>query len=68
MTYASAEDREKLTTTFKLCSPLKTVDDVGTLKGWLNNAYGNLAMIDYPYPASFLEPLPAWPIQVSFSY
>ena len=51
----------------KLCHPLQTHDDVDSFKGWLSDTWGNLAMVDYPYPASFLEPLPAWPIKVSRS-
>ena len=53
-----------MTKTFKLCKPLKTMADVLALKAWLAETYGNLAMVDYPYSASFLEPLPAWPIKV----
>ena len=26
------------------------------------NGYQYMAMTNYPYPASFLEPMPAWPI------
>ena len=47
-----------------LCQPLKTQEDVATLKTWLSETWVNLAMVDYPYPASFLEPLPAWPVKV----
>lgn len=60
--------RKKLTGIFKLCSPLKTEDDVTELEYWISETWVNLAMVDYPYPASFLEPLPAWPIKVVCKY
>lgn len=56
--------REWLANTWKLCNPITSDKDVDNLKNWLVDVYGNLAMVDYPYPASFLEPLPAYPIQV----
>ena len=28
----------------------------------LSNGYLYMAMTDYPYPANFLEPMPAWPV------
>jgi lysosomal Pro-X carboxypeptidase len=31
----------------------------------LSNGYQYMAMTDYPYPANFLEPMPAWPVDVS---
>ena len=56
--------RAQLSKSLRLCSPLKSVSDGEGVKAWLNGAWGNLAMVDYPYPASFLEPLPGWPIKV----
>ncbi|XP_077984303.1 lysosomal Pro-X carboxypeptidase-like [Glandiceps talaboti] len=64
----AAKDREWLSTTFHLCDPLKTPADVDVLSSWLSDTWFNLAMVDYPYPASFLEPLPAWPIKVVCSH
>ncbi|XP_068120862.1 lysosomal Pro-X carboxypeptidase [Hyperolius riggenbachi] len=52
-----------LSLAFHLCSPLKGKEDVTAMKSWLIETWVNLAMVDYPYPASFLEPLPAWPIK-----
>jgi lysosomal Pro-X carboxypeptidase len=49
-----------LATAFRLCEPLKDGDQ---LSDWLEAVYFNLAMVDYPYPSSFLEPLPGWPIE-----
>ena len=31
----------------------------------LNSGLAYMAMTDYPSPASFLEPMPAWPINVA---
>ncbi|XP_036419132.1 lysosomal Pro-X carboxypeptidase isoform X1 [Colossoma macropomum] len=52
---------------FGLCSPLKE-EDVGGFKGWLQETWVNLAMVDYPYEANFLQPLPRWPIKVVCSH
>lgn len=54
-----------MSSVLNLCSELKTDEDVTTLKSWLSDVYTNLAMVDYPYPANFLAPLPANPINVS---
>ncbi|KFP53232.1 Lysosomal Pro-X carboxypeptidase, partial [Cathartes aura] len=52
-----------LSSTFHLCSPLKNLQDAAILKNWLSETWVNLAMVNYPYKADFLQPLPAWPIQ-----
>eukprot|EP00731_Ephydatia_muelleri_P031411 Em0022g925a len=49
--------------TFTLCQALNNTSDVNDFVGFLVDTWFNLAMVDYPYPASFLEPLPAWPIE-----
>lgn len=55
----------KLTDTFNLCNSLKEVDD---LENWLSEAWSSLAMVNYPYPTSFLNPLPAWPVEATCKF
>ncbi|KAL6012825.1 hypothetical protein ACLOJK_003314 [Asimina triloba] len=45
---------------FNLCQNLSSIE---ALSGWLESAYCYLAMVDYPYPSSFMMPLPAYPIK-----
>jgi len=49
---------------FKLCqtSRLTSSANISALKSYLADLWTNLAMMDYPYPTSFLAPLPANPI------
>ncbi|KAM4846065.1 lysosomal Pro-X carboxypeptidase [Thomomys bottae] len=56
-----------LTETFHLCSPL-TSNDIDRLKDWISETWVNMAMVNYPYESNFLQPLPAWPIQVVCQY
>ncbi|XP_051882147.1 lysosomal Pro-X carboxypeptidase [Pristis pectinata] len=60
---SKAEGLKFLSSTFHLCSPLQA-SDVALFKSWLIETWTNLAMVDYPYKANFLQPLPAWPIKV----
>ncbi|XP_078401819.1 lysosomal Pro-X carboxypeptidase-like isoform X1 [Cetorhinus maximus] len=60
---STAEGLTFLSRTFHLCSPLQA-SDVASFKSWLIDTWVNLAMVDYPYEANFLQPLPAWPIKV----
>lgn len=53
---------EQLRAKFRICDPLPSA---AALVSWMENAFGNMAMIDYPYPANFLMPVPAWPIAAS---
>ncbi|XP_046854459.1 lysosomal Pro-X carboxypeptidase-like [Xenia sp. Carnegie-2017] len=59
----SKSGRNELSDIFHLCKPLKKMTDVYNFRDWLSGTYVNLAMVNYPYPASFLEPLPGWPIK-----
>lgn len=59
------EGKAWLSQKWKLCSPLTNDNDVLTLKQWASGLYVNLAMINYPYPANFLTPLPGYPVKVS---
>ena len=66
--YVSAEGKEFITSTFQLCEPIRHPSDLVNFKAWLTNAWTDLGMANYPYPANFLEPLPAWPVKVCQLY
>jgi pimeloyl-ACP methyl ester carboxylesterase len=51
--------------TFNTCSGIQTEQDIEYLYEHLSNGYLYMAMTDYPYPANFLEPMPAWPVAES---
>ena len=54
---------------FKLCQDVfNTTEHVAQLKGYLNDLWINVAMMDYPYPTSFLMPLPGKPVEVNYDY
>jgi hypothetical protein len=56
---------EELDAIFNTCSAIQTEQDVEYLYEHLSNGYLYMAMTDYPYPANFLEPMPAWPVAES---
>ena len=54
---------------FKLCQEVfNTTEHVAQLKDYLNMVWTNVAMMDYPYPTSFLMPLPGKPVEVDINY
>lgn len=59
------EGKKWLSDNWKLCEPLKTVENINTLKDFLQEIYTDLAMVNYPYETDFLAPLPGNPINVS---
>ncbi|GIY82905.1 lysosomal Pro-X carboxypeptidase [Caerostris darwini] len=56
-----------LTETFKPCQLINSTN-IDTLIDWLSGTWGYLAMTDYPYAANFLNPLPAYPINVTCQF
>lgn len=62
--YFSVGGYEFITSTFGLCTPLKSKYDLIPFVEFLNDMYVNFAMVNYPYPADFLAQLPAWPVKV----
>ncbi|XP_005095813.1 lysosomal Pro-X carboxypeptidase [Aplysia californica] len=65
---AEAGGYDFITDTFKLCTPLKSKYDLGPFMSMLVETYTDLAMVDYPYPASFMAELPGWPVAEACSY
>ena len=51
-----------------LCYPITNQSDLNNLYSHLSNGYIYMAMTNYPYPTSFLEPMPAWPVDVSGAF
>uniref|UniRef100_A0A1B6D068 Lysosomal Pro-X carboxypeptidase n=1 Tax=Clastoptera arizonana TaxID=38151 RepID=A0A1B6D068_9HEMI len=59
----NTDDGKKwLSDSWRLCSPIKNQENITSLKNYLIDVYGNLAMVNYPYPSNFLAPLPANPV------
>ena len=56
---------KQLSERFQTCEQIEKVEDVDALINLLNSGLAYMAMTDYPSPASFLEPMPAWPINVA---
>jgi pimeloyl-ACP methyl ester carboxylesterase len=50
---------------FNLCKPLKTYKDIELVIDYIMDAYSYLAMLNYPYPTSFLKNLTSWPANSS---
>lgn len=64
--YDIVQGKSWLSEKWKMCSTLSTDGDVFKLKDWISELLVNLAMVNYPYPANFLAPLPGNPIKVKF--
>jgi lysosomal Pro-X carboxypeptidase len=50
---------------FNLCKVPTSSVEIDALINTLNGSFGTMAMVDYPYPTDFIEPLPGWPINYS---
>ncbi|XP_023295310.2 lysosomal Pro-X carboxypeptidase [Lucilia cuprina] len=62
------EGKKKLNTEFLFCNPIKTEADLDKFFDYLEDVYGSLAMVNYPYSNDFLSPLPAYPVRQFCSY
>ena len=62
---STKEGQAWLKNKFKLCKKFNTTEDVARLKGYLTDLWTDVAMMDYPYPTSFLKPLPGNPVEVN---
>ena len=56
------DDYSALSSIMKTCSPISKAEDIDNLYLHLSNGFVYMAMTNYPYPSSFLEPMPAWPV------
>lgn len=58
---------DNITKEFNICndSAIAVPEDVETLIEMVSDNLGGMAMVNYPYNTSFLQPLPAWPLNQS---
>lgn len=62
------EGKKKLSSELLLCDPIKTEADLDKFFDYLEDVYGSLAMVNYPYSNDFLSPLPGYPVRQFCSY
>ena len=60
-----SETYQTITDIFGLCAVPSGPLEVQSLINTLNDSIGTMAMVNYPYPTSFVEPLPAWPVSAA---
>lgn len=61
----TASDYTTVSEIFELCTVPSSADDIYALIDVLSGAFSMMAMVDYPYPSSFITPMPAWPVTAS---
>ena len=61
-------DWEAMGKAFNTCRTISTYQDIDNLYLHLMNGFAYMAMTNYPYSSSFLNPMPAWPVNVSCKY
>jgi len=54
-----------LSTIYKTCDAISKEENIQNLYTHLENGFLYMAMTDYPYESDFLNPQPAWPVNVS---
>ena len=54
--------------TFNICEDILTPTDLNLLMRRFEDMWETLAMVNYPYPTTFAQNLPAWPIKVRLTY
>lgn len=52
---------EKIKEIFNMCKAPTTAAEVNNLIATISDSLGTMAMVNYPYPTNFVNPLPAWP-------
>jgi len=61
----NATFQKMVQTEFGTCANITSGDNITALYQLISNGFAYMAMTDYPMEASFLEPMPAYPINVS---
>lgn len=68
----SASGRALLSSAFRLCQPLQSLDDAYQLLSWTQQPWAYLAMGNFPFSSSYLlhgkGMLPPYPVRVACSY
>lgn len=61
----SGTQYQQINEIFDVCTNLTSNANISVVEDWLTNAYTSMAMVDYPYPTSFLAPMPGYPVNYS---